>query len=125
MSDYAKLSEMGIKNPSQIRSYMVNNISGIDVLRIIYKRKEGSLLPVSRNYEFPQVQRTVTKKDGKPTVVLETAPELRDAVNELKVLMSARKDAPELTARLLDEIDALETELTCRIQHVRELLNDG
>ena len=59
MRDYPQLTAMGIQNPTEIRSYMVNSIATTDVLRIIYKRKEGSLLPASRSYDFPRVQRTV------------------------------------------------------------------
>lgn len=122
MSDYPQLNEMGIQHPEQIRNYMVNSISDIDVLRVVYKRKEGSLLPVSRSYEFPRVQRSVKDKTGGEQAVMETAPALRDAVTELKSIMAARKDKPELAAVLLQELEALEQEMHCRMEHLRELI---
>ena len=125
MSDYPQLKEMGIKNPKQIRNYMVNSISDIDVLRIIYKRKKDSLLPTSRSYEFPRVQRTMTGGTGEPQTVMETAPKLRAAVTELKALMASRKDRPELPAMLLEELAELEQEMHCRIEHLRELIEQG
>ena len=125
MSDYPQLKDMGIQRPEQIRSYMVNSISGIDVLRIVYKRDEGSLLPISRNYEFPRVQRTVKSSKGEEQAVLETAPALRAAVTELKTLMAARKDKPELAAALLQELAELEQEMHCRIEHLRELIENA
>lgn len=125
MSDYPQLKEMGIKHPKQIRNYMVNSISDVDVLRIIYKRKEGSLLPVSRSYEFPRVQRTVKNGKGVDQTVMETAPALRAAVTELKSLMASRKDQPTLANVLLGELAELEQEMHCRIEYLRELIEKG
>lgn len=122
MSKYPQLAEMGILHPEQIRTYMINSISRIDVLRIIYKRKEGSLLPASRSYEFPRVQKTITNSKGEPETVLETAPALRAAVAELKELMQLREQEPELAATMLEELESLENELACRIQHMKDLL---
>lgn len=125
MSDYPQLHEMGIKNPKQIRNYMVNSISDVDVLRIIYKRKKDSLLPVSRSYEFPRVQRSVKTSKGGEQTVMETAPKLRAAITELKSLMDARKDKPELASVLLEELAELEQEMHCRIEHLRELIEQA
>ncbi|MEE4161450.1 MAG: DUF3461 family protein [Woeseiaceae bacterium] len=122
MSEYPQLAKMGILNPGEIRSYMVNSIATTDVLRIIYKRKEGSLLPASRSYDFPRVQRTVENAKGKPETVLETAPALRAAVNELKKLVAEREDKAELVDTLLDEVETLESEITWRIKHIKTLL---
>ncbi|MEL6950209.1 MAG: DUF3461 family protein [Pseudomonadota bacterium] len=122
MSQYPQLNDMGILNPSEIRTYMVNSLAGVDTLRIVYKRKEGSLLPVSRSYEFPQVQKTATDGKGRKADVLETAPSLKSALSELKSLMKAREDETEHRELLLSELDALENELACRIAHIRSLL---
>ena len=124
MSKYPQLTEMGILHPEQIRSYIVNSISGIDVLRIFYSRKPGSLLPTTRSYEYPRVQRTITGDSGESQTVLETAPELRAALAELKELLQSREPIPELAASVLDELESLEHELACRIQHIRELLKN-
>jgi hypothetical protein len=101
---------------------MVNSIATTDVLRIIYKRKEGSLLPASRSYDFPRVQRTVESPKGKPETVLETAPALREAVKELKKLVAEREDKADLIDTLLDEVETLESEITWRIKHIKSLL---
>ncbi|MEO0346073.1 MAG: DUF3461 family protein [Pseudomonadota bacterium] len=122
MSQYPQLNDMGILNPSEIRTYMVNSLAGVDTLRIVYKRTEGSLLPVSRSYEFPQVQKSATDGKGRATDVLETAPALKSAVSELRSLMKSRDDETEHRELLLAELDALENELACRIAHIRSLL---
>jgi hypothetical protein len=125
MSKYPQLSQMGILHPEEIRSYIVNSISGIDVLRIFYKRKPGSLLPTTRSYDYPRVQRTITDDSGESRAVLETAPELRAAVAELKELLQSRETIPELAASVLEELESLENELACRLQHIRNLLKDA
>ena len=78
------------QNPHQIRTYMINSISGIDVLRVIYKRPEGSFLPNTSSYEFPRVQRTIENSRGVEESVLETSPALRAAEAELKTLIKSR-----------------------------------
>lgn len=125
MSKYPQLTEMGILHPEQIRAYRINSISRIDVLRIIYKRKEGSLLPSSRSYEFPRVQKTITNSKGQPETVLETAPDLRTAVAELTELMKLREQEPELAATMLEELESLEGELACRIQQMKDMLKNA
>ena len=124
MSKYPRLTEMGILHPEQIRTYMINSISGIDVLRIFYKREPGSLLPTTRSYEYPRVQKTITNSKGKPETILETAPELRAAVIELKDVLQSRETIPELAASVLDELESLESELACRLQHIKDLLKN-
>ncbi|MEM7564660.1 MAG: DUF3461 family protein, partial [Pseudomonadota bacterium] len=59
MSEYPRLAEMGIQNPQQIEKFAVYTVGNTDILRIIYDRKPGSLLPVSRRYKFPQVKNSV------------------------------------------------------------------
>ena len=125
MSDYPKLTEMGIQHPEQISTHAVNSISGVDVLRVVYQRKEGSLLPVSRSYEFPRVQRTVTNSKGEKEIVMETAPALKAANAELNALLESRKDDTDLKATRRSELEALEGEVAFRIKHLRELLEDA
>ena len=48
MSNYPRLSEMGIQNPEQIEKFAIYTVGHTDILRVIYNRKKGSLLPVSR-----------------------------------------------------------------------------
>lgn len=124
MSKYPQLTEMGILHPEQIRTYIINSISGIDVLRIFYKREPGSLLPTTRSYEYPRIQKTITNSKGEPEAVLQTAPELRAAVTELKEVLQSRETIPELAASVLDELESLENELACRLKHIRDLLKN-
>ncbi len=125
MSDYPQLSEMGIQHPDEISTHVINSIAGIDVLRIIYKRKEGSLLPVSRSYEFPRVQRTITNSKGDEETVMETAPALKAAEKELDEIEQSSQQNKDLAATVRAELEALESELDCRIKQIRDMLKDA
>ena len=125
MSDYPQLSQMGILHPEEIRDYKVNSSSGGDGLRIFYKRKEGSLLPTSRSYEYPRVQRTIADTGGESKTVLETAPPLRAAIAELKQIVHERAKESDLNESLRDELEALENEFACRVQHIKDLLRSA
>ena len=71
-----------------------------------------------------RIQREYRGKSGKKKTVMETAPELRQAVTELKHLIHERSDKPELAASILDELEALEHEMAWRIEHIRSIVND-
>ena len=122
MSDYPQLTEMGVLHPEQIDRYMVNSISNLDVLRIIYRRRKGSLLPVSRTYEFPRVQREMTDRAGETQSVMETDPTLRAAVTELKQLLQATEDKRSLAESIDEELRQLEEEIAMRCESIRELV---
>ena len=64
MSDYPRLKEMGIKNPHEIEKFAIYTVNTTDVLQIVYDRKPGSLLPVSRRYKFPQAKKSVMVDSG-------------------------------------------------------------
>jgi hypothetical protein len=122
MSDYPQLTEMGVLHPQQIDRYMVNSISNFDVLRIIYKRRKGSLLPTSKTFEFPRVQRTVPGSQGESQAVMETDPELRAAVTELKRLLETREDKRSLAESIDEELRQLEDEIAMRCESIRALV---
>ena len=52
MADYPALTEMGISDPEQIERYSLETNNNVDILRIIYKRKKGSLLHASKKFRF-------------------------------------------------------------------------
>ena len=87
-NNYPRLEEMGIKNPHEIEKYAVYTVGNTDILRIIYDRKLGALLPVSRRYKFPQAKRSVMVDSGTDTaqVVYESIGAFREALNELEQL---------------------------------------
>ena len=123
MKDYPQLMEMGINNPEQIEKYMVNGISTYDVLRIIYLRKKGSLLPSSRTYKFQRIQREIpaTGSEGKSTTVMETNPGLRTAISELKVLLVEKTQKENVKNILREQVVLLEEDIALRSKYIKEL----
>lgn len=86
-----------------------------DVLRIIYNRAKGSLLPYSRKYKFGRAMKTVVADGGSSRMVQnhEISPFLLKAVGELDKLVSinqhdsSKAPSTDLKSDLLVEIDEL------------------
>ncbi|MEO0972178.1 MAG: DUF3461 family protein [Pseudomonadota bacterium] len=118
-----KLTEMGVRNPEHIDSYAVSSFGYTDSLRITYTRPRGSLLPTSRTYRFPRVQKSavVNPQTGKTEVVMESDVIFREAVEELKALLANRHEPHALADAMLREIHALEEEIAMRSACLREL----
>ena len=125
MSEYEALTKMGIRNPDEIARYHLYSVDSTDTLRIVYNRKKGSFLPVSRKYRFPQIKRSVLVDGGtgKAQVMFESSAELRNAVAELDRLTKA-KDAKSVSKETLaNEIRLLEEDVNLRISRLKELVD--
>ncbi|MEL7450762.1 MAG: DUF3461 family protein, partial [Pseudomonadota bacterium] len=122
MKDCPRLTEMGVLHPDQIDHYSVNSIDYTDVLRIVYERPRGSVLPESRTYKFPRVQRSKTVKSGsgKTDVVMESDPCLTEALDELAALMAQKGQKKDVATAVLEELRHLEEEASHRIESIRE-----
>jgi hypothetical protein len=125
MSDYPKLTEMGIKHPEEIEKFAVYTVGQTDVLRIIYDRKKGSLLPVSRRYKFPQVKESVMVDSGtrQTEVLYKSTPAFREALHELEQLKLAREKGLDLAAMIRDELKHLEEDIALRTQYIQSLVD--
>ena len=80
------LTEMGVDNPGHIARYTIYTVMETDMLRIIYTREKGSLLPVSKTYKFPRVKKSVLVDSGtrQTQVIFERNPSLANAVTEIE-----------------------------------------
>jgi hypothetical protein len=118
------LTEMGVANPGHIARYTIYTVMETDMLRIIYAREKGSLLPVSKTYKFPRVKKSVLVDSGtrQTQVIFERNPSLTNAVAEIEELLSDRKDKDQLNQILADEILQLEAEMTSRIDYIKSLV---
>ncbi len=126
MSDMNTLTEMGINNPQEIDRYHVHTSNNIDILRIVYKRKKGSLLPTSRRYRFPQVQKSVLINSGtrQTNVIYESADTLRRALDELDITVNKSGNTLSQKEILNDEIRRLEDDFASRISYIRTLIDN-
>ena len=121
MKDYAHLSKMGVIHPQQIDSYSVNSIGYTDVLRIVYERPKGSLLPMTRTYKFPRVQQTA-KSGGKDETVMNSSPDFRAAIAELQDLLESKATTEDTSADILEELRLLEEDIALRSECIKRLL---
>jgi DNA-binding transcriptional regulator/RsmH inhibitor MraZ len=125
MSDYPALTAMGIQNPEQVARFAVFMTDNTDVLHIIYDRKKGSLLPVSKKFRFVRLAKPQIVDSGtrKTEMVYESSAEFRNALTELERLTSKRKDSGELKKMLQQELRTLEEESASRIAYIRQLID--
>jgi len=124
MNNYPKLTEMGVQHPDEIEKFAVYTVGHTDVLRIIYDRKKGSLLPVSRRYKFAQVKKSVIVDSGtrQTETLFESTPAFREALHELEQLKLAREKGQDLAAMIREEFQHLEEDIALRSQYIKKLL---
>ena len=124
MRDYPRLTEMGVKHPKQIAYFSVSSLDQTDYLRIVYERPKGSLLPTSRIYEFPRVQKDADAEDHEdaPEFVMVSCPEFREAVAELQKILSARESRQDLVETMLKQVQQLEEEVTMHTDYLKYLI---
>ena len=125
MSDYPRLAEMGVQNPQQIEKFAVYTVGNTDILRVIYDRKPGSLLPVSRRYKFPQVKNSVLVDSGtrQTEVIYESVPAFREALSELEKLKTEKEKGADLASLIRQEMKLLEEDISLRTQYINSLID--
>ncbi len=124
MSDkYPRLTQMGVRHPEHLDAYTVSSFGYTDNLRLSYTRPRGSLLPHTRTYRFPRVQKSavVNPETGKTDVVMESDPVFREAVEELKKLLKDKSGPRAVAEAMLREINALEEDLAMRSACLRKM----
>lgn len=124
MKNYPHLKEMGVLNPHEIEKFAVYSTDDEDILRIIYKRKKGSPLPVSKKFKFPRVKKSVIVDSGsrQTGIVYESVAAFRDALHELEQLKLAKTKSDDLASVIADEIKFLEEDVALRISYIRSLV---
>ena len=118
------LTEMGVDNPNDIARYTIYTVHDTDVLRIIYSRKPGSLLPVSKTFKFPRIKKSVLVDSGtrQTQVLFERNPSFENALTEIEEILENQKNQEALNQVLADEILQLEAEMTSRIDYIKLLV---
>lgn len=123
---YPSLTEIGVLNPEQITRYSLHNINNVDVLRIVYKRSKGSLLPTSKKFRFGRSEKMVVTDGGshKTETVHEISPFLTKVIDELHTIVSHKHSRKEQMKIIADEIDRLEEETHSRVAYVKSLIDN-
>jgi hypothetical protein len=124
MSNYPHLTEMGILNPQEIEKFAIYSTDKLDVLRIIYARKKGSLLPVSKNYKFPRIKKSHLVDSGtrETAIIFESTEAFRSALHELEALKVDKSKGEDLAALILAEIQFLEEDIALRTEYIKSLV---
>lgn len=124
MANYPALTEMGISNPEEISRYSLQTIHNVDFLRIVYKRKKGSILASSKKYRFGRAQKMVVTDSGRQTTELihEISPFVIKATAELKSIVQTKHSRNEQKAIIADEMRRLEEEMKTRFAYLATLL---
>ena len=124
MSNYPHLTEMGILNPQEIEKFAVYSTDKLDVLRIIYERKKGSLLPVSKNFKFPRIKKSHLVDSGTrdTAIIFESTEAFRSALHELEALKVDKSKGEDLAALILAEIQFLEEDIALRTEYIKSLV---
>jgi hypothetical protein len=126
MPTYKTLGEMRITNPLEIERYSVQSVNRTDILRVVYKRKKGSLLPESKRFRFPRIKKTAMEDSGtrKIDIRWEVSPFLQKAVSELDQILSTKISRQKRREIIMDELRLLEEDAAHRIDYIRGLLKE-
>jgi len=126
MSNYPILEEMGVINPKEITRYTLRPEGHIDVLKIYYKRKKGSLLPSSRKYKIGRASKTVRVDSGKQEFeeTYTISPYLQKAIVEIDKIVSHSEVETDRKKILLSEVDHLEKTMTNKMNELRRQIKE-
>ncbi len=124
MSEFATLNEMGINNPDEIDRYSYEAINNIDILRIVYKRKKGSLLPSSKRFRFNRIEEVnLVEGDVRSTEIhYKSSPVLRKALSELDMIVNSKKDRRSQFEVIEDELRRLKEDNAVRHSYIESLI---
>jgi hypothetical protein len=126
MSDYPTLNEMGISNPEEIDRYSLQTINNIDIMRIVFKTKKGSLLPASKRFRFPRTEK-LDLGDGNARdtrVYYEVPPVVRKAMVELDKIVKSKRDRAHQLEVIKEELQRLQEEAATRLNYINSLIDE-
>jgi len=121
---YPALTEMGISNLEDVTRYSIQTTNHVDILRIVYKRKKGSLLPTSKKFRFGRSKKMIVTDSGTNSTKLihEVSPFVSRATDELRRLVKTKQSRKDQKDIILEEILHLEEETNTRISYLKSLL---
>lgn len=126
MATYPTLTEMGINNPGEIERFSLSTVNHTDILRIVYRRKKGSLLPASKRFRFGRAAKTIIADSGtrKTEVVHEISPFVQKAVGELEELLRNKGSSVAHAKLIKEEVQRLHEEVASRLAYIESLVDE-
>ncbi len=124
MTKYPVLTEMGIVYPNEISRYTLHQVGNVDHLRVIYRRKKNSVLPVSKRFKFARSEKMVVVDSGtqKTEIIQEISPYLTRAIAELDRVLKSKRSRIVLVKDIEEEINRIEEEMTGHMESLRSML---
>jgi len=124
MTDYKSLNQLGINNPDQIDRYSLQTVNNVDILRVVYRRKQGSLLPDSKKFRFARTEKLRGMDSGHrgTWVDHEISPFVRDVMVELDKIVKSKHSQEHKIEVIKEELVRLEEENTHRVAYIRNLI---
>lgn len=121
MSEYTTLQAMGLTEIDSISHYKLSNKENQEVLKIYFKRPEGSTLPNSSSFCFDRnkVVAADSKAQAQSSKNSGSDPVLIAAIDELNGL-SKQHNNGDRRVILLNELDRLEQVMASKIRELRE-----
>ncbi|WP_432470288.1 DUF3461 family protein [Amphritea sp. HPY] len=121
MSEYTTLQAMGLTEIDSISHYKLSNKDDQEILKIYFKRPEGSTLPNSSSFCFERnkVVAADSKAQAQSSKNSGSDPVLIGAIDELNSLSKAHNNG-DRRAILLNELDRLEQVMASKIRELRE-----
>ncbi len=121
---YPALKNLGINRPHEISGYTLTSLNNVDILRVKYSRKKGSLLPTVKKFKFPRRPMPgVQPRPGQPTM-MEISPALEDALEELSRLLSDEISIKDKKKELIEELDEFNLYIQERIKGFKKEIED-
>ena len=126
MAEYKHLMQLGINNPNEIDRYSLQTVNNVDILRVVYRRKKGSLLPESKKFRFARTEKIRGSDiNARGTWVdYEVSPFIRDVMAELDQIVRTKHDREYKLELIQEELEHLEEENTHRLNYIRSLIDD-
>ena len=124
MAEFKSLRQLGINNPDEIDRYSLQTVNNVDILRVVYRRKKGSLLPDSKKFRFARTEKIRgADPDARGTWIdYEVSPFIRDVMAELDQIVRAKHDREHKLEVIREELARLEEENTHRVAYIRSLI---
>lgn len=121
MSEYTTLQAMGLTDIDSISHYKLSNKDDQEILKIYFKRPEGSTLPNSSSFCFERnkVVPADSKAQAKSNKNSGSDPVLIAAIDELNSLSKSHNNGDRRVI-LLNELDRLEQVMASKIRELRE-----
>jgi len=123
MKTYPNLTAMGVLHPQQIQKFSVSSVAYTDALRIIYRRPKGSILPETKTFKFPRVQKKAPGDAalGKAEDVMVSNPAFLAVLEELRDITESKSKKENTAAAIIEELRLLEEDIAMRSDYIRQL----